>query len=73
MSGGLESVPNPRRFKNTVLQQRELYRTLVSDKGEPESRMNIPKLLEDLASLRDRNVITVAEFEEKKNRLLDRL
>ncbi len=68
-----ESVPRPRRFKNTVLQQRELYRTLFSDRRELESPMNVPKLLEELASLRDRNVITVAEFEEKKKRLLDRL
>ncbi len=68
-----ESVPKPRLFKNTILQQRELYRTHFSDRGESESPMNVPKLLEELASLRDRNVITVAEFEEKKKRLLERL
>ncbi len=68
-----ESVPKPRHFKNTVLQQRELYRSYSSDKRDLESPMNIPKLLEELASLRDRKVITADEFEEKKKRLLNRL
>jgi hypothetical protein len=34
---------------------------------------NIPQLLEELASLRDRGIITESEFQEKKRSLLQKI
>jgi uncharacterized membrane protein YdbT with pleckstrin-like domain len=65
-------LSKPLDFKNSIMRQRELYGTLSKSSGsslEPD----IPKLIEDLASLRDRKIITDAEFEEKKKSLLEKL
>jgi uncharacterized membrane protein YdbT with pleckstrin-like domain len=59
----------PLVFKNSLVRQRELYmggNTL----GNAAQASSIPKLIEELASLRDRNIITDSEFEEKKKALL---
>ena len=64
-------IPRPVAFKNAVVAQREYHRAPVRDPSV--SRENIPRLLEELASLRDRNVITPAEFETKKKALLDQI
>jgi hypothetical protein len=63
-------IPDPQGFKNCVLRQRELYTPLATGTGNPADPLNIPSLLEALASLRDRNIITAEEFEEKKKKLL---
>jgi hypothetical protein len=66
-------IPDPQGFKNNVLKQRELYRAFqAGDKGRTDP-LSIPRLLEDLASLRDRNIITEAEFQDKKKKLLGSL
>jgi uncharacterized membrane protein YdbT with pleckstrin-like domain len=65
-----EFIPSPLRFKNAVLHQRELRRTVSAGRADEASRMNVPKMLEELASLRDRGIISAAEFEEKKKKLL---
>ncbi len=63
-------IPDPQGFKNCVLKQRESYRPArAEERTQPDPR-SIPKLLEELASLRDRNIITTEEFEEKKKKLL---
>jgi uncharacterized membrane protein YdbT with pleckstrin-like domain len=65
-------IANPVAFKNCIVQQREVYR--VSSQGSGGSgREDIPRLLRDLAQLRDRNVITAEEFEAQKRRLLEKL
>jgi hypothetical protein len=64
-------IPDPQRFKNCVLRQRELYTPLATGTRNPADPLNIPSLLEALASLRDRNIITAEEFDEKKKKLLD--
>lgn len=69
----LPSVPDPQRFKNTVLHQRDLYRVLDPSRRGAPSGESIPKLIEELASLRDRGIISPAEFEEKKAKLLAQL
>ena len=69
----LHSVPDPQRFKNTVLHQRDLYRTPDRPQRGAQPAESVPKLIEDLASLRDRGIISQAEFEEKKRGLLARL
>jgi len=66
-------IPEPRGFKNCVLKQRELYRPLPAGAGSQADALGIPKLLEELASLRDRNIITAEEFQEKKKKLLGNL
>ena len=68
-----EFIPKPQRFKKAVLEQRERYRALSAGGSDGASRMTVPRMLEELASLRDRNIISAAEFEEKKKKLLDEL
>ncbi len=63
-------IPDPQGFKNCVLRQRELYTPLSAGTRSPADPLSIPSLLEDLARLRDRNIITAEEFEEKKKKLL---
>ena len=67
-----EMLSHPVGFKNSIVQQRELYRTDFSAAGRPLPP-NIPQLIEDLASLRDRNIITESEFQEKKQSLLQKI
>lgn len=65
-------LSKPVDFKNCIVHQRELCRTNSVSAGIP-SQPNIPQLLEDLASLRDRSIITEAEFQEKKQALLKKI
>jgi len=64
-------IPAPVAFKNAVAAQRGLRKAMVQDPSM--LRENIPRLLEELASLRDRNIITPEEFEAKKKALLDKI
>jgi uncharacterized membrane protein YdbT with pleckstrin-like domain len=65
-------LSRPLDFKNSIVRQRELYRAF-SKSQEAIPQPDIPRLLEDLASLRDRKIITEAEFEEKKRSLLEKI
>lgn len=67
-----EFLSRPVGFKNSIVHQRELYRTDVASELSP-SPPNIPQMIEELALLRDRNIITESEFQEKKRSLLDRI
>jgi uncharacterized membrane protein YdbT with pleckstrin-like domain len=62
---------NPIAFKNAIVQQRELY----TDSSRPagSERKSIPQLIDELASLRDRKIITESEFQEKKRSLLEKM
>jgi uncharacterized membrane protein YdbT with pleckstrin-like domain len=66
-------IPDPVAFKNCIVQQRELYRSSQVGSLGSVSREDVPRMLDELARLRDRNVITAAEFDEKKKSLLARL
>jgi Bacterial PH domain/Short C-terminal domain len=66
-------IPEPLAFKNCIVQQRELYRSSQMGSLGSVRREDVPRMLDELASLRDRNVITAAEFDEKKKDLLARL
>jgi uncharacterized membrane protein YdbT with pleckstrin-like domain len=66
-------IPDPVQFKNCILDRRERRTAAVIGAKSPRSREEIPQLLEKLATLRDKNIITAAEFEAKKKRLLDEL
>jgi uncharacterized membrane protein YdbT with pleckstrin-like domain len=65
-------LSRPLDFKNCIVRQRELYK---SDSGYTGAtpRQSISQLLEELASLRDRNIISEAEFQEKKKVLLQKI
>jgi uncharacterized membrane protein YdbT with pleckstrin-like domain len=65
-------IAKPVAFKNCIVQQREAYRISAQGSGG-SGREDIPRLLRDLAQLRDRNVITADEFEAQKRRLLEKL
>jgi uncharacterized membrane protein YdbT with pleckstrin-like domain len=65
-------IPDPVRFKNCVVRHQELRRAGGAQPAQA-SRQDIPRLLEELASLRDRNIITAEEFEGKKRALLDKI
>jgi uncharacterized membrane protein YdbT with pleckstrin-like domain len=67
-----EMLSQPVGFKNNIVHQRELYRMDFASSGRPLPP-NIPQLLEELASLRDRNIITESEFQEKKRSLLQKI
>lgn len=69
----IESIPDPIRFKNAIIQQRELYRPGYSGEVSAETPTDIPRMLEQLASLRDRGILTAEDFESKKKALLARL
>jgi uncharacterized membrane protein YdbT with pleckstrin-like domain len=65
-------LARPLIFKNSLVNQREAY---LGGAGSIKASQpqDIPKLLEELASLRDRNIITASEFEEKKKSLLQKI
>ncbi len=70
----LDHIANPIRFKTTMLDQKELMND--EDRGygggkQPEK--SVPELISELAALRDRGVISEAEFQSKKQELLSRL
>jgi len=65
-------IPHPVEFKNYIVRQREL-RTKSASSAQGPPQLNVAQLLNDLAGLRDRNIITAAEFESKKKALLDKI
>jgi membrane protein YdbS with pleckstrin-like domain len=67
-----EFLSRPLAFKNSLVSQRELYLGGNTPASAPKPP-DIPRLLEELASLRDRSIISAAEFEEKKKALLEKI
>jgi uncharacterized membrane protein YdbT with pleckstrin-like domain len=67
-----DHIPSPVEFKNNIVRQRETYRR-SSNPHSADIQQDIPRMLEDLASLRDRNIISSEEFEAKKKALLDKI
>ena len=65
-------LSHPLDFKNSLVHQRESYIGMDSSANTTQLQ-NIPKLLEELASLRDRKIISAEEFEEKKRALLEKI
>jgi uncharacterized membrane protein YdbT with pleckstrin-like domain len=62
----------PVEFKNCIVRAREEYRFNPVSYHQ-RTRDDVTRLLEELAALRDRNVISREEFEEKKKSLLRQL
>jgi uncharacterized membrane protein YdbT with pleckstrin-like domain len=67
-----EFLSQPVSFKNSIVHQRESYRMDSISAGRPLPP-SIPQMLEELASLRDRGIITESEFQEKKRSLLQKI
>jgi hypothetical protein len=67
-----EMLSRPVNFKNSIVCQRESYRMDSGSAGKPLPP-SIPQLIEEIASLRDRNIITESEFQEKKRSLLQKI
>ncbi len=65
-------ISRPLDFKNAIVHQREMYNAGSRSSGEP-SRSTVPQLIQELASLRDQNIITESEFQQKKKSLLEKL
>ena len=65
-------IPRPVEFKGKIVRQREMYRS-VSGISTGSAAQEIPRMLQDLAALRDKGIITPQEFEQKKKSLLDKL
>ncbi len=65
-------IPRPVDFKGKIVRQREMYRS-VAGIGAGSPGQDIPRMIEDLASLRDKGIITPQEFEEKKKGLLQKI
>ena len=65
-------LSNPLNFKNCIVRQREAYRGDFAP-GGPSAQASVPQLIEELASLRDREIITESEFQEKKKVLLQKI
>jgi uncharacterized membrane protein YdbT with pleckstrin-like domain len=65
-------LSHPLDFKNAVVAQRETYK-LDSNAAGTASHRSIPQLIDELASLRDRQIITESEFQEKKRALLQKM
>jgi uncharacterized membrane protein YdbT with pleckstrin-like domain len=65
-------IADPVNFKNSIVQQRELYKSMA-DKLSSQPGASIPRMIDELASLRDRGLITGEEFESKKKSLLAKL
>ena len=66
-------IPDPVAFKNSIVRQRELYKSMQGRPSAEGAREDIPRLIQDLASLRDRRIISDLEFEEKKKALLSKI
>ena len=65
-------LARPVDFKNAIVRQREMYKADSLNAGKLPQQ-SIPQLIEELASLRDRNIITEADFQEKKRALLEKM
>lgn len=66
---------DPIAFRNSILSAKQAYSpsTGTTSSSAPAPVQGIPQLIEELASLRDRGIISEAEFQEKKRSLLEKL
>jgi uncharacterized membrane protein YdbT with pleckstrin-like domain len=66
-------LPRPFKVQNAVYTQIERAQDRDADRLAGRSPLSIPEQIEKLDELRQRGVITPAEFEAKKQQLLDRM
>jgi uncharacterized membrane protein YdbT with pleckstrin-like domain len=69
----IEDLPKPARIQNEIYRQIEAGQSRKADRQGGRRELSIPEQIEKLDELRQRGVITQAEFDTKKTQLLDRL
>jgi uncharacterized membrane protein YdbT with pleckstrin-like domain len=68
-----EDLPHPGKIQNEIYRQIEAAKGRLADRMAGRRELSIPEQIEKLDELRQRGVITQAEFDSKKAQLLDRL
>ena len=66
-------IRRPARVQNEIYRQIELAQARDADRMAGRRQLSIPEQIEKLDELRQRGVISQAEFDAKKTQLLDRL
>ena len=66
-------IRRPARVQNEIYRQIEMAQARDADRMAGRRELSIPEQIEKLDELRQRGVITQAEFDVKKTQLLDRL
>jgi uncharacterized membrane protein YdbT with pleckstrin-like domain len=68
-----ENIPHPSQVQNVIYRQMEAAAARHADRLAGRRELSVPEQLEKLDELRQRGVVTQAEFEAKKQQLLDRM
>jgi len=68
-----EDIPHPARVQNEIYRQMEASSARHADRMAGRRELSVPEQLDKLDELRQRGVITQAEFDAKKRQLLDRM
>ncbi len=66
-------IPKPARVQNEIYRQIELAQGRDADRMAGRRELSIPEQIDKLDELRQRGVISQAEFDAKKQQLLDRM
>ena len=66
-------IPKPSMVQNEIYRQIEASRGRNADRMAGRRELSVPEQLEKLDELRQRGVISQAEFDQKKTQLLDRM
>ena len=69
----IRQLPKPAAVQNEVYRQMELAQSRDADRAAGRRELSVPEQLEKLDDLRQRGVISQAEFDAKKAQLLDRM
>jgi len=67
------NIPHPAAAQNEIYRQMEASKARDADRMAGRRDLSVPEQLEKLDELRQRGVISEAEFETKKSQLLDRM
>ena len=66
-------IPHPSRVQNEIYRQMEAAAAKHADRAAGRRELSVPEQLDKLDELRQRGVITQAEFDAKKTQLLERM
>ena len=69
----LTDLPNPFKVQNAIYTEIERAHARTADRTAGRRELSVPEQIEKLDELRQRGLITNAEFEAKKVQLLDRM
>ena len=69
----LSDLPNPFKVQNAIYAEIERTQARTADRTAGRRELSVPEQIEKLDELRQRGLITNAEFEAKKAQLLDRM